>query len=815
MKQRSNPRLLVLACDGLDPYLVLAYLHRFPFLRSLCQGGGYGVVQSAVHSCDIWTTYYTGLTPEEHGVQLSRLGLAKKPADLSAVKTDLFLWDWLNRHGLTVGFVEPLHAYPAPKVEGFFVSGMPRPALSQTDRAVYPPALKPLIDREYMPSIPRPPSLQDLGVTRPFAELTDAELLALLNGYFADAPALLRPHLEWYLGLIDRLWAHSPCDVLWVYFMEPDVLGHFTCNATPPEALIQVYEEMDRAFARLAQQLRPEAVMVVSDHGMAPIASLLTEPQATHLMKMLSIEYRVAGARLLRPDLAVVQGFNSGLSTGTHRDRAFYAVRSPGVRAGVRADIHFHDVFGLIMRVLNLPLPPRRRPYRGPLFPAAGAAPVQTAPADAGTVQAGGAGSGRAQSTPADAGTVQAGGAGSGRAQSTPAAVGPAQAGGAGSGRAQSTLAAVGPAQAPGAGGGTGAAARSAPGKGFVPSNRSTGVPPLRIGILTYGIHTGGRGRTVAQLADGLARRGHQSFLVMLDGQPVAYPVSVPVHRVPLFEPHRYPPADVLIPASLGLIPRALARPDAVTVPLHLRFEPDVAYDVRTALHVTSLPYRSMATTGSVAARVQQLSGVPCHPVPAGVDTAVFKPGPRHGGGRRRVGFIYRHPALGYGFKGADTFFAAMQRVLHEERDVEVCVLNPDGLPVDAPIPVEVAAAGSDAEIAEFYRSLDVFVAASVSDGAQLGVLEAMACGTPVVATDARGIRDYAEPGVNCFMGLPNNAQMLGSLVLAALRDRDRARRFADAALQTVRTRTWDAFVDRVEAAVQAAAAERRRGVKL
>mgnify|MGYP000931699663 CR=1 FL=1 len=749
MTQRSRPRLLVLACDGLDPYLVLGYLHRFPFLRSLCQAGGYGMVESAVHSCDIWTTYYTGLTPEEHGVQLSRLGLANKPADLSAVKTDLFLWDWLNRNGLTVGFVEPLHAFPAPKVEGFFVSGMPRPALSQTDRAVYPPALKALIDREYMPSIPRPPRLQDLGVTRPFTELTDPELLKLLDGYFADAPVRLRSHMEWYLGLIERLWARSPCDVLWVYFMEADVLGHFTWNASPPETLIQVYAEMDRAFARLAQRLQPEAVMVVSDHGMAPIASLFTEPQSTRLMKMLSIEYRVAGTRLLRPDLAVVQGYNSGLSTGTHRDRAFYALRSPHVPAGVRADIHFHDVFGLLLRVLGLPVPAGRRPYQGPLFPAAGAARPSA-----------------------------------GAAAATPPA---ARAG-------------TGPAPAAG---------RFSP-----PRHQDQGVPPLRIGILIYGIHQGGRGRTVARLADGLARRGLEAFLIMLDGQPLAYPVSVPVHRVPFFEPQRYPPADVLIPASLGLIPKALARPDAVTVPLHFRFEPDVAYDVRTALHVTSLPYRSMATARPVAARVQQHSGKPCHPVPPGVDTSVFQPGPRPGGDRRRIGFIYRHPALGYGFKGADTFFAAIQRVLHAERDVEVRVLNPDGLPVDAPIPVEVVTANSDEEIAAFYRSLDVFVTASVSDGAQLGVLEAMACGTPVVATDAVGIRDYATPGVNCFMGLPGDAQMLGNLVLAALRDRDRARGFADAALQMARNRTWDAFVDAVVAAVQAACAEWRRGVK-
>lgn len=360
MKEPAVPRLLVLACDALDPELILTHLHRLPFLRSLCEEGAYGVVQSAVHSCDIWTTHYTGLAPEQHGIQFSRLGLATKPADLSTVKTDLFLWDWLNRHGLSVGFLEALHTYPAPKVDGFFISGSPRPGLAQTDRAVHPPQLRPLIDREYVTSVPRPPNLSDLGVSKPFSALSDQELLALLDGYFADAPDRLRPHLEWYLGLVERLWAHSPCDVLWLYFIEADILGHFTFNANPPEVLVQVYEEMDRAFARLVERLRPETVMLLSDHGMASIASVMTQPQSSLLMQRLAGEYRVAGARLLRSDLAVVEGYNGGLSTGTHRDQAFYAVRGPRVQAGTRADAHFHDLFRLIVRVLGLPVPAGR-----------------------------------------------------------------------------------------------------------------------------------------------------------------------------------------------------------------------------------------------------------------------------------------------------------------------------------------------------------------------------------------------------------------------------------------------------------------------
>ncbi|MFZ5823278.1 MAG: methyltransferase domain-containing protein [Bacillota bacterium] len=355
-----RPRLLVLACDALDPDLLLTHLDRLPQIASLCQKGGHGVVESFTHSCDIWTTYYTGLPPAQHGVQAGRLAKATGPADLSTVKTDLFLWDWLNQAGLTAGFVEPLHAYPAPKINGFFVSGQPRPPLAQTELAVHPPALRALIDREYFADIPRPLSLAELGITTPFRELTDQQIIAALQGYFQDYPERLRSHLEWYAGLILKLYARCPVDVVWAYFLEPDIIGHFGFHERPPATLIRSYQEIDRAIGHLVQALEPESVLLLSDHGVIPLATLLTEPQTTWPMRSLAEEYRLAGTRQILPDLAVVEGFNKGLCTGAHRDRAFWAAAGPLIRQGVRADIHFHDVFRLVVRTLGLPVPEGR-----------------------------------------------------------------------------------------------------------------------------------------------------------------------------------------------------------------------------------------------------------------------------------------------------------------------------------------------------------------------------------------------------------------------------------------------------------------------
>lgn len=338
-------------------------------MASICENGACGHVDSIIHSCDIWTTHYTGLTPEQHGVNFLRLLAAKEPADLSKVKTDLFLWDWLNRHGLRTGFVEPLHAYPAPPVDGFFVAGQPRPQLFESDRCVYPPALAPLVDREYLAGIPKPPSLRDLGINRPFSEVRAEELLQVLQaGYFNDFPERVRPHLDWYTDLILRLYEQRPVDVLWVYFLETDIIGHFAYHESPPETLVRSYAEVDRVMAKLIDRLAPEGVVVISDHGMISIADLLQREQVSASMQYLQWEYQQTLHRAVAPDIVVVEGANRGLCTGTHADVAFYAASAPGIPAGTRANIHFHDVFRMILRCAGVPAPEGRPGRLPPIF---------------------------------------------------------------------------------------------------------------------------------------------------------------------------------------------------------------------------------------------------------------------------------------------------------------------------------------------------------------------------------------------------------------------------------------------------------------
>jgi glycosyltransferase involved in cell wall biosynthesis len=89
-------------------------------------------------------------------------------------------------------------------------------------------------------------------------------------------------------------------------------------------------------------------------------------------------------------------------------------------------------------------------------------------------------------------------------------------------------------------------------------------------------------------------------------------------------------------------------------------------------------------------------------------------------------------------------------------------------------------------ELATLYRGAAVLVFPSRYEGFGLPVLEAMACGTPVVATTAGAIREVA--GDAAVLVEPGNPVALAGGVERALSDRDR---LVEAGLERARRYTW------------------------
>lgn len=74
-------------------------------------------------------------------------------------------------------------------------------------------------------------------------------------------------------------------------------------------------------------------------------------------------------------------------------------------------------------------------------------------------------------------------------------------------------------------------------------------------------------------------------------------------------------------------------------------------------------------------------------------------------------------------------------------------------------------------DLERFYSLFDVFVLASHKEGLGTSVLDALACGLPVVGTRAGGIPEMIEPEVNGMLVPARDPQALASAILRLLKD--------------------------------------------
>ncbi len=93
--------------------------------------------------------------------------------------------------------------------------------------------------------------------------------------------------------------------------------------------------------------------------------------------------------------------------------------------------------------------------------------------------------------------------------------------------------------------------------------------------------------------------------------------------------------------------------------------------------------------------------------------------------------------------------------------------------------------------LAELYRGASLYIHPSHYEGLPTVILEAMACGCPVIATKTGGIPDVVEAGKNGLLVSPANPAELARAILSLLDEPAEAAQMGHRAAQTAQQYTW------------------------
>jgi glycosyltransferase involved in cell wall biosynthesis len=170
--------------------------------------------------------------------------------------------------------------------------------------------------------------------------------------------------------------------------------------------------------------------------------------------------------------------------------------------------------------------------------------------------------------------------------------------------------------------------------------------------------------------------------------------------------------------------------------------------------------------------------------------------------------------------------FETLRRLRERSEPIDLVVIGREGWRWSSPLArpefralapwVRILADVPEADMAEFYNRAAVFAYPSLYEGFGLPILEAMACGTPVVSSSAAAMPEVG--GDAALYADPYDAQAFTEQVARVLTDAGLRRRMVEAGLRRARQFSWQRTAEETLAVyhsvcrVETAAGRRRNG---
>jgi D-inositol-3-phosphate glycosyltransferase len=253
----------------------------------------------------------------------------------------------------------------------------------------------------------------------------------------------------------------------------------------------------------------------------------------------------------------------------------------------------------------------------------------------------------------------------------------------------------------------------------------------------------------------------------------------------------------------------------------------EVARRTEVETEIMGLVDRIVAATATEKAQMTRLYGADAAKItviPCGVDLSLFRPIPMDEA-RERLDICERkHMVLFVGrierLKGIDTLLEAMGIVVRGfsnwQEEICVCIVGGDAsedstvldkemerlrnLRAELGIADLVTFLGAQAQdtLPDHYSAADVVVMPSYYESFGMVALEAMACGTPVIASQVGGLPFTVQDGVTGFLVPGRDPSALAEKITLLLKDKALRNRLGAQGIEWARQHSWAKIADQV-----------------
>jgi len=217
----------------------------------------------------------------------------------------------------------------------------------------------------------------------------------------------------------------------------------------------------------------------------------------------------------------------------------------------------------------------------------------------------------------------------------------------------------------------------------------------------------------------------------------------------------------------------------------------------------------ALALSNDMKQQMIKFSNVRVIVVPNGIDVKEYKKAlmRTHGKrfGKKQLLFVGNVRPV----KGVEYLLRAMPIILREEPDVCLVIVGSyppnfvGKIPENIKSKVILTGFVNHEEIPAYMKGSDVFILPSLSEGFPNVLLEAMASGLPIVATDVGGIPEIISDGENGFLIHPKNSKQLAKKIILLLKNENLRSRISKNNLLKVETYDINKIIYRLEKCIQ------------